>query len=197
MSDKRTSDQPCPDPSMHTYATERSRIMLNLGRCPDPDLHQRPSDQRGDSPCRCSRDSWGAIQCEERSGPPGTYCVWEHENEDKICCPHGVKINDPCPDCIRESSLFKEQRPSDPVAYMAAQRDAEVAAQRASNPSVASRLACAEELLRQTYEEWLDPDAWIDGPYRAQYKELLDRIQRFLHAEDVERAADVAGSRDE
>lgn len=39
------------------------------------------SSGAGDSPCGCKADSWGKVQCEERSGPAHTYCKWERQQE--------------------------------------------------------------------------------------------------------------------
>lgn len=35
-----------------------------------------------ESPCGCRTDSWSHIRCEERSGPPYTYCRWERQREE-------------------------------------------------------------------------------------------------------------------
>lgn len=36
-----------------------------------------------ESPCRCPSTFWGSPVCEERSGPPDTYCRWERLCEER------------------------------------------------------------------------------------------------------------------
>jgi hypothetical protein len=69
-------------PRLHTQAECAELVAIQRRqRAEGWDGNGSPVVTAEDSPCRCPRDSWGKVQCEERSGPAHTYCVAERQAE--------------------------------------------------------------------------------------------------------------------
>jgi hypothetical protein len=64
------------DAQLTTYRTALEEICTRR-RCPIAEKALGLTD----APCRCPRDSFGHVKCEERPGPAQTYCVAERNAE--------------------------------------------------------------------------------------------------------------------